>query len=296
MRGSLVVLQVGMALMLVVGAGLLVQSFARLRSVSPGFDTSDFLTLQLSLPEGRYPGLPQTDAFRAELLGRLARLPGVKSATAALALPLLPKTMSVDVNFEIDGQPPAAPEDKKVAFLRPVAPNYFRVMGVPVRSGRAFEPRDDARAAPVAIVNQELARRYWPHGDAVGKRLTVGSDLGDLGTAPEVSREIVGIVGDVKHTGLGAPPQPEIYVSMAQTPWRLLLLVVRSNQPPEALTKLVAREILALDKQAPLYKVRTLHRILADSIARPALYSSLLAAFAVLALLLAAVGVYVLAP
>jgi putative ABC transport system permease protein len=291
-RGVLVVLEIGMATMLLVGAGLLVQSFAHLRGVDPGFTATRALTGQITLPEDRYPGLAQTSGFLRDLLERLDHLPGVEAATAAMTLPLAKKGMSVDTTYTIDGLPPPPPGEHQIGFLRPVSPDYFRVMGVRVRAGRSFTDRDDASAAPVVMINETLARRYWPRGDAVGRRLTVGVDLGDLGNAKTVSREIVGVVGDVKHTGLDAPAQPEIYVSMRQTPWRIFLLVVRSTTPPEMLAKMVANQVWAIDRNLPLYRVRTLEQMIADSIARPALYGTLLAAFAGLALLLAAVGIY----
>lgn len=287
---ALVALQIAVALTLLVGAALLGRSFIRLAGVPPGFDPSNVLTFSLSLPEEKYDEARAT-AFYQEVQERIRGVSGVEAAGAVLSLPVS-EGMKIDTPFTIEGRPPAAPGQEYKAFLRPVSPSYLQTLRVPLRAGRPLEAGDRAGAPPVVVVNETLARLYWPGESPVGRRMIFSQDLGSLGRVDEASREVVGVVGDVRHNGQANEPVPEIYLPNTQSYWRVLNLVVRTSAEPASLTRPILEEVWRIDRNLPVAKIRTMDEILSGSVAQPRFYALLLAVFAGFALLLAAVGVY----
>jgi putative ABC transport system permease protein len=283
--------EVALTFTLLIGAGLLVQSFLHLRSVSPGFNPKNVLTMQVSLPEEAYPGLPQTSGFLNEVVRRVRALPGVQSVGATSTLPLS-NGMNIDDHFTIEGDPPVAPGDRRTAYIRPVSPDYLRAMEIPLIAGRSLTERDHAGAPAVAVVNETMAREF-KDGRVLGRRLVLEEmDLGSPGKFEAVPRQVVGIVADVKHVGLDSETPSEVYLPVLQGTWRIYSLVIRTSQDPTTLAKSVSREIWAVDKSLPISDVQTLEKILDESVAQSRFSMLLLSAFAVVALLLATIGIY----
>jgi putative ABC transport system permease protein len=289
----LVGLQIAVALTLLVGASLLGRSFLRLAGVSPGFDPANLLTLSVSLPEEKYD-TARSIAFYDEVQERIRNLPGVVAAGATLAVPVA-EGMNIDTNFTVAGQPAPPPGQEDKAYLRAVSPGYFETLRIPLRAGRLLRAADRIDSPGVVLVNETLARAYLRGGNGgspVGQRISFGAELGGLGNLTETPREIVGVVGDVRHEGLANDPVPEIYVANTQGYWRSMILVIRSTAEPASLTRPILGEIWKIDRNLPVAKIRTMGEILSDSVAQPRFYALLLAIFAGFALLLAAVGVY----
>ena len=283
LRNVLVVAEVALALVLLTGAGLLLKSFVRLENVNPGFNSKNILTAEISLPAQRYPDNKTQAAFFAELERRVASLPGVSQIGLATILPM--SGINSDCSFGIEGRMsddahPGPDEEDRI-----VSPNYFRTLEIPLVQGRFFTAADKLDAPPVVIINRALAERYWPNESALGKRIRVPF------TTPAIST-IVGIVGDLRHRGLDQPAKPEFYVPLAQVPYSSVILAVRSSQDPRGLTSAIRREVQAIDPAQPIAHVRTLEQVVADSIAPRKLSVVLLAVFAGVALVLAAVGIY----
>jgi predicted permease len=270
---------------ILVGAGLLGRSLLRLLSVDPGFRPEGVLTFRLSLPENTYGTDESRIAFYRRALDRTRRVPGVQSVGAVNLLPLSGGSNSGTVTIDTTAVPPdrTTPE----ADWRPVLPGFFETMGVRLIAGRFFTDADDARAAPVAIVDETLARSYWPGESAIGKRIKTG---GRQSTSPW--RTIVGVVGHVRSRTLEAPSRTEMYWPVFQRPWPGLTFVVRTSMDPSALRPLVEREISAIDRDEPVYAVRTMTEVMARSVGRRQLAVTLLTVFATITLVLAIVGVY----
>lgn len=287
MRRLLVIAEVAMALVLLAGAGLLIKSFYRLQQVDLGFNPEDVLTLRVSLPAARYADKDKITAFYDQTLKRIKELPAVETAASTSFTPLSNTTFFI--GFTVEGWPPAKPADLPPAQFRSASPDYFNAMQIPLNRGRHFTEADRKSSPPVAIINAEMARRYFPDDDPVGKRLSLQMSLGE-GEPPW--REIAGVVGDVKHFGLDAEVRPEIYVPYAQHPASTMTLVVRTASDPASLTDAVKTEIRAIDKDQPVSGVATLESYVDRSIAGRRFSMMLLMAFAAVALLLAGVGVY----
>jgi len=286
MRRMLVVLEIAWSLVLLAGSGLLLKSFARLMDVDPGFRPEGVLTMRLSLPDAKYPKEPQVRAFYREVVERVAKLPGVEAAGLVSALPLSGTGGSGTTT--VDSRAVSGPDASPEADWRPVTPGYFKALGISLVGGRYFEDRDTETSAPVAIVDETLARTYWPNEDAVGKRLKRG---GAASTNPWMT--IVGVVRHVRYRTLEAQSRVTLYWPHAQNPYSSMSLALRTSSPePSALAATVQREILAIDPDQPVYKVRTMGELMADSVARRRFAMLLLALFAVVALVLAAVGIY----
>jgi len=292
-RGLLVVTEVALSLVLLVGAGLMIKSFWRLQATDPGFDPERVLTFRLSLPESRYPEPQRVTAFYEDLLGRLGRLPGVATAGATHALPV--SGMGGERPLLIAGAPRPEPGKEPTAQYRLVSPGYFRAMGIPLVQGRDFGEQDRGPAPGVVIINQALARRFWPAGDALGKRIS-------LGGYPDLWGEVVGVVGDVRHWGQASEAPPEMYWDFSQG-WlgrsptllrlrRSLTVVARSSADVRGHAGEVRREVAAIDPELPLSSVETMEERLGASLAGPRLSTLLIGIFAAVALALAAVGVY----
>ncbi|MCC7010501.1 MAG: ABC transporter permease [Acidobacteria bacterium] len=296
LRATLVVLETALALVLLIGAGLLINSFWRLQRVDPGFQANRLLTFRIALPEAEYRDklVPVGDAFVwegrqvplffDELLRRLAALPGVIGVAASGYAPLTGENNSASFEKEragwMDGGRP------RVAFFRPVSANYFRVLGIPLLRGRELDPHDIQGTMPVALINQTMANRYWPGEDPIGQRFR---------TSPQMPwRTIVGVMGDVRYDGLSEPTIPEMYFAYGQALWpqHTMTILVRTAVSPTESIAPIRREVNALDPNLPIYNVRTMDQWIAGSLATPRFNVVLLGTFAGLALVLASVGIY----
>jgi putative ABC transport system permease protein len=286
LRSILVVSEFALAVMLLVGAGLLIRSFQRLQSVSPGFDGEGLLTASVSLPEVRYPEEPARAAFFRQLLERAGSLPGVQSAALTMALP--PHLLVMTNPYTIEGRPlPPGQQAPAVAQLL-ISPGFFRTLGVPLLRGRNFTEADSATAPPVIIINETMASSLFPGEDPVGRRLQLGDP--DPNT-PWFT--IVGVVGNVKYTGLDAAPEPTMYTPHEQNLWwTTMYLVLRSATDLDGLAQALRAQVAAIDPLLPLAQVRTMQELLGQSVAEPRFRTALLGLFAGIALLLAAVGIY----
>lgn len=290
LRKALVVGQIGAALVLLVGAGLLIKSLIRLQQVNPGFETRDILTMQMVLSGDRYQNREMNpdrlNAFLAELTGRIKRLPGVREVSFAQCVPLT----EVDNNTTVDlVERPAAKGEQPSAQLRFIGLNYFQVLRIPTLSGRDFSDRDTPHSPPVVIINEAFARGFFQGEDPIGKKLKLGWG----GDDPKI---IVGVVGNVRHRGLSDSERPEMYVPQAQFANAGITLLVRTGLPAESspanLIAPIKREIYALDPQLPVTEVKMLDQYRDDSVAVPRFNAMLLSLFSGLALLLTAVGLY----
>ena len=286
-RNALIMAEVALALVLLISAGLLIQSFARLGSVQPGLRTERLLTASVSLPEVAYPKNENITAFFDQLLPKIRALPGVESASTIVPLPLSGSNMTT--SFDIEESP--LPEGQRAAApVRVIATDYFRTMGIPVRQGRVFDERDRFESAPVVIVNERFANKYFPGQNVVGKRIMPGFSADDSG---DKMREIVGVVGNVKHLSLRNEDSPEMYLPQTQIPFNIMSIVIRTNvSNPNALTNSVRKELAALDGTIPLTGVRVFDEYISRSLARPRFNALLLSIFAGTALLLTAIGIY----
>jgi len=283
MRGALVIAEIALALVLVVGAGLMIRSFRQLQQVDPGFDPNNVLSLSLSLPGAKYPEGAQWRTFFEQAERRIRRLPGVVAVGSATRPALTGYHWSGEMTIE--GRPPE--EYAREVRHKRITPDYFRAMGIPLLRGRFFNESDNDKNQPVVIVNATLARRHFPGEDPIGKRLKSGKPQD-----PDPWQTIIGTVNDEKQDGLGAEVKPEIYGSHLQFPQREMTLIVRATTDPQALVGAVREEIRALDRSLPLYDVKTMRAAIYESVARERFITLLLIVFAALALTLASVGIY----
>ena len=290
LRRLLTVAQVAIAMTLVVGAGLLVRSFTRLLSVDPGYRPENVLIAEVNLTEAQYPDQVATVAFFKELVARIGRLPGVESVGTTFFLPM--SGHSASVGFTIDDRPAEAGGKRNVAVLQTVSPGFLRTLGIPLLRGRELTDDDDFQAPPVALIDQETADLYWPDEDPVGKRITFKVFFGPSGAADEVSREIVGVVGAIRGKGLDKPAEPHIYLPNYQSTWRWSALAIRTGRDPEQLGAAVRREVVGLDPTLAVGRLETLEGLLRDSTAKLRMSTWLVGVLAVLALVLAALGVF----
>jgi len=287
LRGLLVVSQMALALLLLVAAGLMIKSFERLRETDPGFEPGGLMTMQFSLPAATYPGPQKRAAFYRDLTERAGALPGVRAAAMSNSVP--PEFVDVTESIEIEGRPVPAGQNRPMADELLIDANYFRVLGIPLLQGRSFSEDDHAKAPPVTVIDETMARRYFPGGDAIGKRIHAG------GFGPEDPWiTIVGVVGNVKYNGLGAEISPTFYVPYEQNGWwgDHMYLALRSSSEPLTLVAAVRRVVQEMDPGLPLANVRTGEELVAAAAGRTRFQTALVALFALLALLLAAVGIY----
>jgi putative ABC transport system permease protein len=283
LRRGFVVAEVALSLMLFIGAGLLIKSFWRLTNVNPGFQSDHLLTLHVSLPELKYPEDAQVIEFFRNIPERLSTLPGVKTVSAVNRLPISGGDPHGELTIE--GRTFAAGEAPGVSYRR-ILPNYFRAMGIPLFYGREFDDRDTGGKPDVVIVNQKMAQSYWPDGDAIGKRIKIGPPQNE----PWVT--IVGVVGNVNHTGLDAEPDFATYEPHAKRPWSDMTLLVRTHGDPLSVAGAVQHELKTAEKDILIEDVVTMNRRLDLSIAPQRLNVVLLATFAFIALVLATAGIY----
>ncbi|HSS19143.1 MAG TPA: ABC transporter permease [Pyrinomonadaceae bacterium] len=287
-RQLLVVFQISMAVMLVISAGLLVKTFWRLRQVDPGFEPTKVVSLTLGLPAAQYGDNQKINSFFNQLLDRLAAVPGVESASIAYDHPL--QTNWIDA-FAIVGRP-ERPDESGSANFSPVSWNYFETIGAKVSGGRSFTAQDDQDHPGVAIVNESFARKYFPNEKPLGQRLQLNAPGRIWENKRLTTFEIVGIARDVKSSGLTTDPEPTYYVPAAQSPLQNMTVLVRTTSEPAAIVPSLRSAVLAIDPNQPIANVKTMENIVADSIAQPRLSMLLMGLFGVLALVLAAVGIY----
>ena len=286
LRSLLVIAEVAVSLVLLIGAGLLINSFLRLRSVDPGFRADNLLTMRIVLPRLKYPEQPQRTAFYAELLSRVEALPGVQAAAVTNWIPLVSQGDSV--GFSIEGRPEPAAGQIPIAVTRVISPHYFSTMGIQLLQGRQFNEQDRADTPRTVVINETMARRYWPGEDPLGKRITTGSPAD-----PASWRTIVGVAQDVRQFQLNADPRPQIYLPYEQPVFfQPTNLVIRTGIEPLSLAATVRRTVWEIDRDQPVSNVRTMEDVLSESIARQRFSMLLLGIFAALALALAAVGLY----
>jgi len=280
----LVVAEVALAMVLVVGAGLFVKSLLRLQSQDAGFRADGLITFQLTLPATQY----DTDRARrtmTEIVSATAAIPGVGAAGAINFLPLA--QFGFNGPFTIPGRPPSAPVDRApVLEYRMVTPGYFAAMGIPLRRGAPFTERDGEYERPVVIINETMARQFWPDSDPIGARLQLGME------PSAIVREIVGVVGNVRSQALNRPPVPEAFVPYAQAPINSVTIAIRSDGDLAALLPVVRSRIAAIDSSLPIIRPQTMETVVDASTGSMRLSSTLTSVFALLAALLAAVGVY----
>ena len=282
-RNGLVIGQVGLALMLLVGAGLLLRSFQNLRQVDLGFDPEGVLSMQVPLAPVRYPEATDRVDFFARLEARLATLPGVVATGSVTNLPMA--GLDGDNNFYVEGAAPPRPGLEPAVWLRRATPGYFDAMGIEIVSGRGFTASDDAEATRVIIVNQTLERDYFD-GQAIGKRLNVNDP------ANPVWREIVGVAKDIKNFGIKAESRNAMYIPYAQAPTTTMYTTVRTTLDPESLINSIRSEVNAIDPSVALSGVQPMDELVSGSLATDRFTTSLLSGFAIVALLLAVVGLY----
>lgn len=281
-RNGLVISEIAIALILLVGAGLLLKSFVRLQSVDPGFKAENILTAKIVLPHERYQKPPATQAFYHTLLERLQQLPGVAQVSIAQSIPLTQNDNGT--NLEIVGQP--FPQGRtEEARLRFIGLNYFQTIGIPQGAGRDFTDRDDAQAPPVVIINEAFVRKYFQGEDPLGKKLK-------LGWGGDEAKEIVGVVGNVRHRGLDDQARPEMYVPQAQFATNDMTLMIRTKTAPESMAAVVTAKVKELDPELPVTEIKTLAQYRADSVALPRFNTFILLLFAGLALSLTMIGLY----
>jgi putative ABC transport system permease protein len=287
-RRLLVVFQVSIAVILVVGAGLLIRTFWRLRQVDPGFKAEHVLTLSLTLPQSKYKDTTQINNFFNQLIERIENVPGVRAAAIGYDHPL--QTNWIDA-FSIEGRP-TSNSDKTSANFNPVSHGYFRTVGMAIVRGREFTKQDDQDHPGVIIVNEAFVRRYFPNEEALGQHLRPSPPARIWQNKKLTSFEIVGIARDVKSAGLKENSEPTYYLPASQAPLGDMLILVRTEGDPTALVGSLRSAVLSVDASQPIANIETLDKVVSDSIAQPRLNMLLMGLFGALALLLAAVGIY----
>lgn len=281
-RNLLVIAEVALSLVLLIGAGLLLRSYQHIQNSSPGFKVHDVLSFRISLPPARYKGVPVT-AFYKQLCDRISALPGVEAAGTSYSLPMSSVALAWGP-ITIEGYVPKNSADFVMANERFVSPGYFPALGVPLVRGRYFDDRDVKDAPATTIVNENLAQRFWPNEDPIGKRLERGDQ--------EPWRTVVGVVRDTKEFSVDNEPPISIYSPAWQFPIGSMFLVVRTSSDPAKLTTTITKEIQSLDPELPAFDVKTMDQRLSDSLARRRFSMFVLAVFAAVALILAALGIY----
>ena len=283
-RKVLVISEVALSLVLLIGAGLMIRSFWKLQNVDPGFDTKNALTMSLGLNFIRYSDPHQWLAFADRAIEQIRAVPGVVSVGTTTKTPLTGGGSTQP--FSIEGRPTAAIAEQPMAQTRYISPDYFRAIGIPLRQGRIFNDQDRDNSVPVVIISEAMARRFWPGENPIGRRLTPSFHL------QQGAREIVGVVGDVKTSGLDADASAMMYLPYKQAPQPFMSFVVRTASNPESLIQPVSKAIYSIDKDQALTNVQTMEQVLTKSFSDRRFNMTLLLTFAAVALLLATVGVY----
>ena len=285
-RAVLVVVEIVLALILLTSAGLLLESFFRLQKVPAGFNPTNVATARVSVPEAKYGNPEQVGAFYKKLLERLSILPGVKSVAAAWWIPLSGSDIAFTLNFQ---ERPVSAAQQPVAQMNAITPGYLETMHVPLRRGRTFTDRDDRTAPPVVIVNESFAKQFFPGEDPVGKHIIPNGSI-DPGKPPV--REIVGVVGDMHLISLREVPKPQMYIPHAQFAVSTMSIFARTEVDPQSFITTLRRAVSEVDQDVPVFRARTLSDYFYRSIAQPRLNAMLVGLFALVALLLAAAGIF----
>jgi putative ABC transport system permease protein len=280
-RSTLVVSEVAICLVLLIGAGLMIKSFARLLDVNPGYSAENVLTMNVSLSGSKYREAPERRAFFDQALQRMASSPGVEGAGVVLGAPLSGGIGSR--YFQIEGRPPQPPGQGYNANINAASGDYFRTMGIPLIQGREFDERDVTGSPDVVIINQRMAQQFWPDEDPLGQRISAGD---------QTWRTIVGIVGDVRQAALETEARAELFYPFFQVDFGSGTFVVRTSNDPKTMIAALRKEVQAVDKDQPLFRVRTMNEVLGQVVAPRRLNMLLLGIFAGVALVLAAVGLY----
>jgi putative ABC transport system permease protein len=281
LRQLLVVAETALALLLLIGAGLMLKSFVRLQQVAPGFDAQRALTMEINIAPAKYARVEQQTAFLQQVLERLKALPGVEVAGATHRLPLRGNS---GMGYQIEGRPASVSGGRDRINFRSVTPDYFRAMGTPLVAGRTFTEEEAWQRASAVIINQKFQRLHWPDENPLGKRIRFG------GGDPPLT--VVGIAADVKESGLGVEAEPGVYVPYVRAPAQQMTLVLRTGPEPLSLAAAASAGVRQIDAEQAVSGISTLENLLSETVARPRFNTGLLALFALLALLLAAVGIY----
>jgi putative ABC transport system permease protein len=285
LRGVLVTAQIALALVLLTANGLLLRSLRQLQQVNPGFNPEQLLTVQLALPRAKYPGDEQQARFFEQVLAQVTTLPDIKASAVTSEAPFLGENSAG--SFQIIGRPPLSKGETRDANRRTVSADYFQTLGLRLIRGRRFDQRDSAQAARVVIINEAMARKFWPGADPLGQRITFNS---------QTQYEIIGLVSNVKHSKLQEEDEPEAYTHYLQVPSRTMDLAVRANfsfdHVPATLTNGLRRAVAAVDPEQAIHNLATMEQRLSHSIAPQRFVALLLSLFATLALIQAVIGIY----
>jgi putative ABC transport system permease protein len=284
MRQAFVISEVALAVVLLVGAGLLIRSFSRLRGIDPGFRADNVLTVRVALPGVKYGRDGLAGRFFRDVVQRVAALPGVEAAGAVSFLPFA--GLGAATRFAVDGRPAPTPGQEPATEVRICDNGYFRAMRIPLVAGRLFDERETSQRTDVVIVNQEMVRQYFAGEDPIGRRLVI--EMND----PVVPTTIVGVVGDIRHADLETPVRPMTYWPHPQLPYTAMTLTVRAKGDPLALAPAVQSQVRSLDRDQPVSDVRTMEQWIGRSLARARFGWTVLTVFAALALLLTSIGIY----
>jgi putative ABC transport system permease protein len=279
LRGILAAAEIGLALVLLIGAGLMARSFNTLQNVDPGFDPARVLTTQMLLPGARYGEDPKVIDFTNRFVEQVSAMPGVEAVGIIDTVPL--SGGGNVLSFTIEGAPPVGEDEASDAEAFSASGSYFKAMGIPLKRGRLFNEQDTVEAPGVMLISETMARRYFQNEDPIGKRVTFG---GPWST-------VVGIVGDVHHGGLNEEPYPQIYVAATQQPSNLFTLVARTSVPGSVIPA-IRSQVRQMDADLPLFNINSMEQLLSNSISRPRFNALLIGLFAVVALILASVGIY----
>jgi len=291
LRNGLVMAELALSLLLMVTAGLSLRSFIRLARIDPGFPSRGLLTVHFSLPAPQYAEASRVRAFYTEMLERVRAIPAVDDAAISTSLP--PMALELGEPFRVEGRDPTMPSAFGVANYQVISDGYFRTLGLAVLKGRGFTEHDRQGATPVVIINHRLAEKFFPANDALGKRLLISELVpGQNEPSSPAAHEIVGVVNDVKSSGVNEPSSPEIYVSYLQAPWTSEYLVVRSRTETEPLVAAIRNSLSAIDPDLPFTSVSTMDERLSRSLAGGRVVVALMAIFALLALAMGSVGLY----
>ena len=283
-RHALVASEVGLALVVLVAAGLLIKSMTRLIAVDPGFDPKNILTAEISVPQvNMYYGPPEHPRFCEEIQDRVASMPGVLSASAAAHLPM--RGNAGRGFLRIEGRPAPGPDEEMGGDYTVACPGYFRTMGVPIRKGREFIRTDTLSSPGVMVINEAMARKYWPDEDPVGRRVAVGSD------GEETWLTIVGVVGNVRHWGLAQDVRPQFFRPYTQAAWPFMRVVVKTAAAPATFTRSIKNAMILVEPDRPVSEIQTMDAIVRGSVGTRRFPMLMLAALAGLALVLAAIGI-----
>ena len=280
----LVVAEVALSIVLLAGALLMVQSFMRVQRLDFGFATDDVMTARVILPAYRYRDTERIEAFTKSLVPKLRQIPGVQAAGVVTYLPLSGWNGGID--FDIEGRPSGTGADRPSAAYQAATDDYFRAIGMRVVNGRTFTPRDDRSGPPVVVINESLARKYWPGENPVGRRVLLDEGSG------KVSYEVVGVVNDVRHAGLEEPIEPEMYLSYWQGGQSIICMAVKTSLDPASIAGQIRAAVWSVDRDQPVTYVMPMAELASESLAFRRAGMTLAAGFGVLALVLAAIGIY----